>query len=96
MPQIAQFFRHIPWWLLAAAAAAAAILFIWIGPTGAGSPIPIRWIIRWGHSGCWTLLSLAAVARRFLRQPWPGALAAAGGLCYGLFLLALFVEKGIF
>lgn len=62
----------------------------------AARPIILRWLLRWGHSVVWVLLALFFMGKTGF---WSGSMAiwqpfGIAALClYGLFLLAIFIDR---
>lgn len=79
----------IPWSVLALVALGVMVVYLVLdtshGATG------VSWLIlRWFHSLCWLLLSLAAVAMAKITPMsvgWATPLAVAGGITYAIFML---------
>ncbi len=80
----------VPWIVLAAIALAVAVVYLFIQTTG--TVTGWRWLVlRWGHSLCWLLLAMAALAKAAIGVPGPLAvpLAIAGGAVYAAFIATM-------
>lgn len=85
----------VPWIIVAGGALFLSIVFLFVGP--AGDVVSLRGaVIRFGHSACWLLLALAALAMARvtpLPHHFAQPLAAAGGIAYLAFLAASFLPS---
>ena len=86
----------VPWSVLAALALVIAATYVVID--AAGSAAGLRWwVLRWGHSLCWLLLAMAALAMaRITPLPphWANGLALAGGAAYAVFIATTMFGRG--